>query len=214
MDEEEFRSLLALGHEQSGVEFKGPGSRADKRFLAEVILAVLGMSNHRDGGRIFIGVAEDKSKALSPAGLSEAQDATWTYDDFAASVEEYADPSVSVHLEHFTFDGHRVIAITVGEFNDIPILCKKSYMATVVEKGKPTQREILRKGACYVRPRRKPETTEIPTQADMRDLLDLAIEKRLRRYVSIGIKAGLFGGAEAPPTDADRFNTQIADFLG
>ncbi len=70
------------------------------------------------------------------------------------------------------------MVLYIAEFDDIPILCKKDYP------------DVLRKGACYVRPRRKPETTEIPTQEDMRDLLELAAEKRLRKHLEQTKRAG------------------------
>lgn len=66
----------------------------------------------------------------------------------------------------------KIVALQIREFESIPILCRKNYD------------DILRAGACYVRSRRKPETVEIPNQEDMRDLLDLATEKGLRKYFS------------------------------
>ena len=59
MTEQDFESLLALGHETNGVEFKGRGSRSDSAFLAGVIRAVLGMANRRDGGLVILGVESD-----------------------------------------------------------------------------------------------------------------------------------------------------------
>jgi hypothetical protein len=42
-----------------------------------------------------------------------------------------------------------------------------------------------------VRPGGKPETVEIPNQEEMRNLLDLATEKRLKNFLSMGKRAGL-----------------------
>ena len=66
----------------------------------------------------------------------------------ANSIDEYADPSLAFELSQVILDGRDFIAIEIHEFEDIPILCKKTYGDT------------LRKGACYTRPRRKPETPE------------------------------------------------------
>jgi predicted HTH transcriptional regulator len=214
MDEQEFQDLITLGHEQSGVEFKGPGARSDRPFFAQVALAVLGMSNHRDGGWVIIGVTEDKDKAPILAGLSDEQLSTWTYDDFAASIDEYADPNVTFHIEKVIADKKYFIIIKVHEFDDIPVLCKKAYMAEKIEFGKSVKVEALRKGACYVRPRRKPETTEIPTQADMRDLLELATEKKLRKFLSQAMDSGMIQQARTQPSDTDKFQEQINSFIG
>jgi len=202
MNEQEFRDILGLGHELSGVEFKGPGSRTDKAFFAQVARAALGMSNRRDGGLIVIGVGEDESGAPVPLGLSVDQLATWGYDSFADSLDEYADPNVVFELQRISLDGMDFVVIKVAEFDDIPVLCSKSYESS------------LRKGACYVRPRRKPETTEIASQEDMRDLLDIATDKRLRKFIRQATSVGLPITAYTVADDSDRFDDQIADFLG
>ena len=55
---------------------------------------------------------------------------------------------------------------------------------------------------------------EIPTQADMRDLLDLATEKGVRRFVAQARVAGLSLSGELPSTDAELFHKQLIDFIG
>jgi predicted HTH transcriptional regulator len=198
MTEDEFEALLAPGHEQRGVEFKGPGRRSDRQFFARVARAVLGMANRRDGGVVVIGV-EDKSGTLKPVGLSVPDLATWKYDDIADSLAVYADPSVSFDLEIAEYKGSHYVILSVDEFEDVPVLCNKPYPDT------------LRNGACYVRSRRKPETSEIPSQADMRDLIELATEKRLRRFVAQARAAGLDISGAALPTDEERFENQQGD---
>jgi len=136
------------------------------------------MANRRDGGRVIIGVKCSPS-VVNRIGLTESQLKTWNYDDVASKLAEYAEPSISFDLEGKECGGKNYVVLETKEFEQMPILCKKDYP------------EVLRKGACYVRSRRKPETTEIPTQEDMRDLLDLAIEKGLRKYVTLAYRAGV-----------------------
>jgi len=203
MNEIEFREILAFGREQHGVEFKRGGSRkTDKRLLAKVIRAVLSMANRRDGGRVIVGVAEDNVGNLISNGILEEDLQSWKHDNLADSVAEYADPSVSFETEIFVFEGKNFLLIEVDEFEDIPVICKKDF------------ENVLRSGACYVRARRKPETVEIPTQADMRDLLDLAIDKGVRKFVSRAERSGLklFSEQVAPP-DEKLFNKQLEDFM-
>ena len=200
MTDEEFAQIVSLAHEIRGVEFKGPGSSSEGRLLAQVVKAMLGMANRRDGGRVVIGV-EDLGSALNPTGLDDGQLATWNYDHVSDRVAVYADPGVVFDLEVKEYNGRSYVVIQVEEFADVPVLCKRAYG------------DVLRDGACYVRPRRKPETTEIPTYADMRDLLDLATEKAVRRLLAQAQRAGL----AVPPdvvttsTDQERFDQQLGD---
>lgn len=204
MNKEEFAALLALGHEATGIEFKGHGPISNKRLFAQVTKAVLGMANRRDGGRVIIGV-DDNDGTPNPVGLTKTELATWKYDDVAAKMAEYADPSISFELEAQPHNGKDYVILYVAEFNDIPVLCKKPYP------------DVLRQGACYVRSRRKPETTEIPTQEDMRDLLELAAEKRLRKYLEQVKRAG---GLIVPfqiesliPSPQEPYDKQLGDLL-
>ena len=123
------------------------------------------------------------------------------YDDLADQVARYADPSASFVMEVKEYDGNSYLVIEVEEFSDIPVLCKKSYD------------NVLQDGACYVRLRRKPETSAIPTQADMRDLLDLAIEKGVIRFLERARRVGLFSIPTTEPrvTDRERFDEQLGD---
>lgn len=204
MTDQEFEDLLALGHETNGVEFKGPGARTDRPFLAKVIRAILGMANRRDGGFVILGV---EATSLKPIGLSDEDANFWRiFDDLSVSVNEYASPNVSFDLNSLVYRACNFVIIRVHEFEDIPVLCRKDYG----EKGK----QVLRRGACYVRARHKPETSEIPSEEEMRELLELAIDKGLKKYVARAQRAGLIPGAPRPsvsPGDEDRFNRQVED---
>ncbi len=205
MNTEEFaqvlNELIALKHELSGVECKPPGPRTDKKLQAWVIRAMLGMANRRDGGLVIVGV-DDSLTSLKPVGLNSTYLASWErYDDLASSAAEYADPSINFEQEIHEYEGNKYVLVIVKEFEDIPVLCKKDYP------------EILRKGACYVRSRRKPETIEVPTQEDMRDLLDLATEKRLRKFLALAKSAGIEIEGATMITDKDQFDAQLGDFF-
>lgn len=200
MTEIEFAELIAFGREQRGVEFKGPGKRTDKQLLFKVIRAILSMANRRNGGVVIVGVIDEHDK-IELVGLSQAELATWKYDDLADSIAQYSDPNVNFELEEKDFQNKKFVIITVHEFDDIPVLCKKDYPG------------ILRSGACYVRTRRKPETAEIPTQAEMRDLLELATIKSLREFVSLGYSAGLRISESIGETDTELFNKQLEDLV-
>ena len=198
MTDEEFAQLLAFSHETSGLEFKGPGARSDRQLFARVVRAALGMANRRDGGIIVIGV-EDTGESLNPVGLNDNDLDSWRYDYVADGIASYADPSVSFELEIKEHDSKKYVVLVIREFEDIPVLCKRSYQG------------VLRDGACYVRTRRKPETTEIPAQAEMRDLLDLATEKALRKFITQAQRAGMISSGTPLPDDRGLFDKQLED---
>ena len=158
------------------------------------------MANRRDGGRLVIGV-EDSGGILIPVGLNEDDLATWRYDDVADGIATYADPSVSFGLEVKEYNGAKYVVLEVDEFADIPILCKRDYQG------------VLRNGACYVRSRHKPETSEIPTQEDMRDLLELATDKGVTRFLDRARRVGLivFPTVTPSPTDQELLDQQLGD---
>ncbi len=195
MSEEEFEKLLKRGYEKANVEFKGPGSKNHSGFLIKVIRAILGMANQRDGGKVILGVESDP---LDAVGFEEDEAKAWlNYDEPACKVNEYASPPVSFELEAFPYRGRHFIEILVHEFDDIPILCRKD--AGQEGKGRP----FLRRGACYVRALHKPETSEIPSEVEMRALLELAIDKGVEKLVRRAQRAGLFPTMQPSPMPAD-----------
>jgi Putative DNA-binding domain len=203
--DEEFEEILALGHENSNVEFKGPGLLKDKHFCARVVKAILGMANRRDGGRVVIGVS-DTSSILDCIGLSEAEFASWRFDDVSAVIATYADPYVRFDLFTHQVNNKKFVVLQVYEFDDIPVICKEKYE---YKKQDGTYEQVLREGALYVRTRRKPETTEIPSQTEMRDLLEIATEKGVKKFIGQANAAGLNLSEVAQTRGQDLFYQQI-----
>ena len=190
VDSQELAQILGFGHEQYGVEFKGPGSLKDSKFAAKVVRAILGMANKRDGGYVIIGVDDD----LIPTGLSDNLLKTWNYDHVADEVSRYADPFVIFDLQTMEYNGNKIVVIRVHEFDEIPVICKKDYPPT------------LQRGGCYVRSLGKPETRHIPTQAEMRELLEIAVSKRMRNVLQF---TGLRGNSDANTHPNHAFDQEI-----
>ena len=159
------------------------------------------MANRRDGGQIVLGV-EDRGDSFGFNGLDADDLDTWQEDPTADSLGEYADPYISYDLEQHTVDGRKYILLDVHPFDEFAVLCRKDYD------------DVLRKGACYVRSFRKSETTEIPTSAEMRELIELATDKALRRYLRRSISAGvvqLVVAGETSESDQELFEQQLGD---
>ena len=204
MTEQELEAILAQGHETHGVEFKGPGKRTNSAFVASVIRAMLGMANHRDGGHVILGI---DSESLEPVGLDDDEEASWlNYDALAPAVNEYASPSLSFNVQSVTFRENQIVIIRVEEFEEIPILCRKEFQAPAKKSS------LLRRGACYVRASHKPETSEIPSEQEMRELLELAIDKGVAKFLARVQKVGLLGaGVPLKESDSSRFRKQVEE---
>jgi hypothetical protein len=207
---EELESALGTGYEGRGFELKGHGRSDDKRFLAKVARAALSMGNLRDGGHIVIGIDDAKPQEMLP-GLDEDELASWLgYDHVSARLAVYCDPPVRLDIAQVALSsGATVALLQVHEFADIPHLCALEYPA------------VLRKAALYARSRTLPETAEVASSVEMREILDLAAEKRLRAYVETAERARVRlvtgepeAGQEAAARDQKRFESQLREAWG
>ena len=124
------------------------------------------MSNVRGGGSIVIGV-EEKDEVFTPVGLSGSDLASFSQDEISAYVNEYADPFAEPTVHRVAQGGMDFVIIEVPEFFELPVVCKKNG-------------PDLRRGAIYTRARRMNESVEVPSQTEMREILDAALEKRFR----------------------------------
>lgn len=177
---EEIEEVLRGGYELRGFELKGPASRDDGHFFAKVTRAALGLGNLRDGGHVVLGIDDRDPAAMGP-GLNEDDLVSWlAYDDVARKLATYADPPLRFAVGQRILSSRATVAVLeVFEFDDIPHLCAKEHPSG------------LRKGALYVRPRKVPETSEIASSVEMREILDLATEKALRAFVERAQRAGI-----------------------
>lgn len=213
-DAGEIEAALSLGYEFEGFEIKGPGSRTDSHLFAKVTRAALGMGNRRDGGHVVIGIDDDLSREMLP-GLNPEDLASWlSYDDIARKFAEYADPPLSFHVaDRQLSSGVTVAVIHVLEFSDTPHLCAKDH-STVLQRqdGTTYSKLVLRKGALYVRPRRVPETSEVASLVEMRDVIGLATAKALRAYIETAERASLALTTAAqeppPPSDDEKYDAE------
>jgi len=200
---EEFAEYLAPGYEGQGYEFKGAFSRDDALFFAKVTRAALGMTNRVGGGIIFIGVDEGPNHEGIPTGLTDPQRDSWNYDDTAAGFAPAADPRLRFDREVVVHAGRSFVVLTIYEFEDIPVLCAKDY--------NQAGQAILRKGALYVRTRGKPETSEVPSQTEMRAILELATDKGVRAFLARVNRVGFDTPHADRPDDAQQFAHELAE---
>lgn len=164
------RTVVALGREQRGVEFKSPGALKDRRLRAKVIRAILGMANLPDGGSVVVGVSES-GPGPSIAPCTERDAGTWSNDNLNDAVSQYADPYVDIDVTVVPWETGAVVIVSVRPFDDIPVICKKD------------SENVLRRGAMYVRHRGKVETLEVPSHVEMREVIERAARLQLAKLL-------------------------------
>jgi predicted HTH transcriptional regulator len=189
----EIRDLVHHGREERNLEYKGPVAWAETEVKARLTKGALALSNTRDGGFIVVGV-EQVEESFIPVGLSAEQLNSFNQDDVAAHINNYADPYVELVVSREELDGRAFVIIQVREFSEIPTVCRRDGIG-------------LRRGAIYTRTRRMNESGEIPGEAEMREILDIATEKALRRFAVLAAA----GGYAVAAADAERFEAELGD---
>jgi len=190
MSSEELRDWIFHGREERNLEYKPSLSWQDDATKAKVTKAVLAMANLRDGGVIVLGVEDS---GANPVGMKQSDFQSINQDHVLAYVNEYADPFVELIVNNVEFEGKLFVTIQVQEFLEIPVICKKD-----------NKDQNLRKGVVYIRSRRMPESAEVRSQTEMREILDLATVKNVRRFFSTMESAGIRIDVQLDTLDNDQ----------
>lgn len=119
-------------------------------------------------------------------------------DELADRLDRYAAPYLEFDLARVEHDNGTCVVITVAEFASVPVICKKAYG--------DARGETLSEGVLYVRTRRKPESMRVRSEVDMRELIELATEKRLRETLSLLYRVGVSPetSRKTPPSSTTR----------
>lgn len=191
-----FENLIIRGYEERNLEYKRSMSWNDSLTKPRIVKSILAMSNIRDGGYIILGIEEEDGHFVI-TGMTEDDLRTFNYDDIADFVSTCADPYVRFSMHNVEFEAKNFLVLQVEEFDKIPVICKKDY-------GK-----ILHKGVIYTRSRRKPESIAVPSQNEMREILDIAVEKGIKEYIQRSLQVGI---TLTKPSDKEKFNKQLEEF--
>ena len=201
MDEKNFLEIIQVGKEGRNLEFKRSMPWETAEFKARITKSVLAFSNVRDGGHIIIGVEQQEGGIFSFNGMEEAHISTYIEDEVVSVISEYADPYVRLQIDKVVSKDNKYIVITVFEFDEMPVLCKRDGLCK------------LRKGAIYTRTHRMAESAEVPSQTELREILDMATEKNIRKYWETQARVGLVIQQQPRIDDAEKFKSQRSDLL-
>jgi len=187
LDEALLDYLIFHGREERNLEYKQSMSWVEIATKVKVAKSAMAMANISDGGYIVIGERKI-GEVYEPEGMQEDHANSFKQDDVMEWVNKYADPYVELILQCDQRDGKRFVVIQIQEFDELPVVCKKDG-------------EHLKRGDVFTRSRRKYETARVGSQTEIREILDLAVDKEIRRLRSRGL---ITSGEVVSPTEADK----------
>ncbi|UYZ20013.1 helix-turn-helix domain-containing protein [Mesobacillus jeotgali] len=164
---EKILELLEAGGETRNIEFKKTYNWGNPQHKAKIVKCILAMSNTKDGGNLILGIDDEKQGLEKLTGMEQEHFLKLNYDHIVVEVNKFADPPIAFHMYPIEKDNKYFILIKISEFDELPIICKRSG-----EQG-------LKEGAVFSRSKTKPESALIRSQSEMRELMDLAITREL-----------------------------------
>ena len=168
---------------------------SDRASQARIVKSILAMSNIKDGGWIVVGKEEQEDGIFVRSGMTEDHFNSYASDHVKTVVDNYADPCALIDLEKREIDEERYVIIRVNEFDEIPVICKRSYP------------NVLQEGTIYTRTMGgRPESIPVPSQTEMREIIRMAVTKGVRRRFEEMREVGV-------PLEGDeaRFRRQMED---
>lgn len=169
---EEFERLIEGRTETQKLDFK-ESCPWNIDSLAKDILA---FSNVGGGGHIVIGIREIEGGS-ERQGISSKHLATYDLETMLDQLSGYADPRIDIVLNPVedAKNKKKYLVIIIKEFQDVPVICKKDSRDT-------------NKGIIYYRNRdRRPESAPVSNSSDMRDIIELAAVKMVKKYRELGL---------------------------
>jgi len=199
MDNKFFIDLILNGSEERNLEYKQSMSWKDKSTKAKVVRTSLSMVNIRDGGVMIFGVEQTSNGKFKPSGMEAKHVDTFSQDEVQEYINEFADPYVDLTVTNFKYDNKCFVIIQIKEFDEIPVVCKKCGVD-------------VNKGQIFTRPRRKIESVPVSSQTEMREILEMALDKNIRK-IRESLSNWCFIGEVLTPSkiDEDEFKRQLGD---
>lgn len=167
----------------------------------KIAKAMMAMANLRNGGVIVVGMQETAKGVWVPELMTPQQISSFTQDDVAQWVNDYATPAVQFSIGAYALNGNQFVIIQVQEFDASPVICRKQ---------KTSGGETLEAGVIYYRSNRKIESAPISTDEDLRELIGLAVDKGISRHVSRLHRLGLIPAETTNQRDIQQYETERA----
>jgi Putative DNA-binding domain len=208
MDAGFIQDVLLRGVETRSVEFKRSLDFREKVTKVKVAKGCIGLANTRDGGYFILGMEKSATDKHDPRGMEADHLTGYGQDDVASAVMSYAEPAIALTVHSVVITAEPLlkamtfIVIEVKEFTDVPIICKKTHSD-----------EGVLEGGLYIRSLDGYGTRQIKTEFEMRELIELATEKRLRHLMrTVSAAGGEIVPIGSPDESAKAFAKQAEDF--
>jgi predicted HTH transcriptional regulator len=187
-------TALDLLSEGRNIDFKE--SQAYDVLKIKIIKAALAMPNVRNGGLVIIGVSE-RHDEWSLDGIDPGHLATYDVDKILGQIHSHASPEVRVSIVTHHKDGKDYLVLAMHEIESDVVVCRKNGPAgSGIEKGR-----------VYTRPAGKAQSRMVESAEEMREVTDLATEKKARQIIAVSGRIGM-----VPAVDAEaQFDEELGD---
>jgi len=194
---------ITASGESTYIDAKGPILWDGGRHSAALAKDIAAFANSRDGGAIVIGKSESPAGGFALVGLSDEEARSFETTKVARWVNTRFSPPIGVVCHHHVYQNMTFVVVTVSEFDDIPILCTKSFQDPANPK-----KHILRDRTIYVR-NSNAESAPLESVEELRRLIGLATSKRANELLS-SFQSMLSGQPLVPlPTDGEQFESEL-----
>jgi len=203
--------ILESPNESKSIEFKPSVAWPSKidgiqqnNKIQEIIKSILGMSNTRDGGKVILGVQrDDKEKKYQLKGMNVSDLGTYDQDLIFEHIRNFGEPEPKFQVLNIEYSNMNFIVFAIQSFIFAPIICRNNRNLSQLENA-----------VVYIRTD-KPETKKITDPSEMREVIDLAIEKeldlfsvRMQRFFKTMSGVKVLKSAKA---DQDKFKEELKD---
>jgi predicted HTH transcriptional regulator len=200
----EINDLVKYPNEERYLEFKGPIHWAGV-IQVKITKSVMAMANLRDGGWIIIGKEEQPDRTFKAVGLSQEESDSFDPDDIKAFVYAHVEPPVTFEVIKKEVDSKKFVILKIDGFSEIPIICKKGC------GDLKAQGDVIHAGKVYVRSKGKPESIPVPSDAEMREIIEIAVDRGVSSFVERLQRTGIWAPKLQKESfnDEEKFNKQI-----
>jgi predicted HTH transcriptional regulator len=206
MDISEIDELARSVGEDRRHEFKASMSWKDEYVKLKITKSIMAVCNISDGGWIILGVEEKQNNSFDPIGMKPSDAESFEYDHMLDHVNTYAIPSANFVVNSISDKQRRFVVIRVNQFEEIPVICAKDYYFA----GKP----VLKSGDIFTRTLRgKPQSSKVMNYFDLREIIDLATDRGIRRFEERASRAGLRAPITGKTLDEEQFENEVKDLL-
>ena len=204
---DELIRYITFSGESDNIDAKGPTEWDGGVESAKLAKDIAAFANSRDGGVLVIGKEEAGSGTFVLKGVSQQQADSFDTTKVATWINNRLSPPIRLVCHRIVHAGMTFIVITVAEFDDVPVLCIKSY-----QDPKNAKDCLLREKTIYVR-KANAESAPLGSVDDLRTLIGLAAKKKGEELLAT-FGAMLKGRPLIEPSsDDDLFQKEASEVL-